>query len=63
MRGLFELTENLEYVGDLFVEFELSENKFTDLVDRVNIIDSINSKQESDDIRYLYEHIEAERKS
>lgn len=50
------------YVGGLFVEFELGEELYLNLVDRVNIIQESELNAETNPVVDLYEHIMSERK-
>ncbi|MCW8879395.1 MAG: hypothetical protein OQJ89_01545 [Kangiellaceae bacterium] len=51
--------ELLEHFGDLFVQFELGEKMFMDLIDRVNIIDPSECEEETYNVEDLFDHIKS----
>jgi hypothetical protein len=53
--------ESLEYAADLFVEFELGELMYMELIDRVNIIDPEKDNNETTEVKYLYDQLLEQR--
>ncbi len=49
--------EELEYVADLFVEFELGEELYIEAIDRVNIIEVVPNPDVTNGVDVLFEHV------
>lgn len=53
-----ELTnKELDYVADLFVEFELGEELYIQAIDRVNVLEVGSNKEDTNSVDVLHEHI------
>lgn len=53
-----ELTKNeLNYIADLFVEFELGEELYIQAIDQVNVLEVGSNPEDTNSVEVLYEHI------
>lgn len=55
--------KDLRYAGDLFVEFELGEELYIEIIDRVNIVRPAEVDCDTDEAQYLYDHLVSEWKA
>ena len=53
----YDNKETLEYAADLFVEFELGELMYIELIDKVNVITPDKDDNDLTEIKYLYEQL------